>query len=163
MPLSFVLPKVDEKVFIPGQSSRCCVFVYSIDEADKLIDYLKNVDAPEPVASYLMSLLDKTASFKAAATSIEKYVAMRDATISDADLRAKLQSMAEALAAAKQQAATLPANSVEKRLLTSAILYCVTSIQKDIDALKQRQDRFYRLYQENPALEKAMTLTRGNV
>ncbi len=163
MPLSLVLPKVDEKVFIPGQSSRCCVFVYSIDEADKLIDYLKNVDAPEPVATYLISLLDKTASFKAAATSIEKYVAMRDAKISDANLHAKMQRIADALATAKQQATTLPANSVEKRLLTSAIQYCVTSIQKDIDALKQRQDRFYRLYQENPALKNAMYLPGGNI
>lgn len=162
MPLSLTLPKLDENLFIPGQSPRCCVFVYSIDEADKLIDYLKNVDAPEPVATHLIHLLDRTASFKAAATSIAEYVVLRNANVSDADLRLKLQRMADALATARTEAEKLPTHSIEKRLMVTALQYCVTSIDKDIEALKQHQDRFYKLYQQNPALAKEMALVRGN-
>jgi len=105
------------------------------------------------VADEIVKLLEATIIFHSATDP--DFRAMRENSLSDADLSAKLEDMAGAIMDYTTKISLLQLNSQENNIADAARDYCQQSIADKIEALKQASDRMYIVYaQEDSALKQ---------
>ncbi len=121
---------------------------YAVRELKDRYELIKH-----PVADKIVKLLEATIVFHSATDP--DFRTMRESSLSDADLSAKLDNMAAAIMDYTTKINSLQLNSQENSIANAARDYCQQSIAEKIEALKQASDRMYVLYaQDDSALKQ---------
>ncbi|RDI39199.1 hypothetical protein [Aquicella lusitana] len=151
-------PDFDPYFFDPEKSTRTYGFIYnSIEMRDIIIDYLDWLRSDYPVCKQAIDLLRATIQFRAE-TSPESYFAeqRKSAQATPEDFKAPLEKMASVIQAAQQQLSLLDRQSNDYQFLSSAIRYCLTSVNERMNKLKMNEDAIYQKYFPGSKLQKML-------